>query len=277
MHNTGFICATCGLQYPRSDTPPEHCDICEDERQFVPVEGQRWTTPTQLTASHANTFRHMAPGLMAIGTTPSFAIGQRAFLLRTPAGNVLWDCLTLLDEATIEIIEGLGGLDAIVLSHPHFFTTMAEWARAFDCPVHVHAADREWVSVPDARIEFWEGASREILPGVTVHSLGGHFPGASVLHWAEHGVLLTGDTLMVTPDRMASFMWSYPNNVPLDAGTVAGIARRLEPLAFDSAYSAFWGREILVDAKRVIEESAQRHCRALGGEMAAPDAAEFGH
>lgn len=267
MRNHGFICATCGIQYPTSESPPEHCDICEDERQYVPVEGQRWTTPGELAADHANTFRHMAPGLMALATTPHFAIGQRAFLVQTPAGNVLWDCLTLLDEATIEIITGLGGLDAIVLSHPHYFSTMAEWAQTFDCPVYVHASDRDWVTVPDERIWFWEGESREILPGIDVHRLGGHFPGASVLHWPEHEILLTGDTLLVTPDRMASFMWSYPNNIPLDAGTVESIARRLEPLTFDSAYSAFWGREILIDAKRVIQESAQRHCRALRGQV----------
>ncbi|OHZ03314.1 MBL fold metallo-hydrolase [Salinicola sp. LHM] len=266
MRNHGFICATCGVQYPSSESPPEHCAICEDERQYVPIEGQQWTTPSELAAGHSNLFRHMAPGLTAIGTVPHFAIGQRAFLLRTPAGNVLWDCLTLLDEATIEIIEGLGGLDAIVLSHPHYFSTMAEWGQAFDCPVYVHAADRDWVTVPDARIEFWEGESREILPGIDVYRLGGHFPGASVLHWPEHEILLTGDTLLITPDRMASFMWSYPNNIPLDAGTVESIAQRLRPIAFDSAYSAFWGREILIDAKHVIEESAQRHCRALRGQ-----------
>lgn len=263
MRIHGFICITCGVQYPPGENPPEHCSICEDERQFVPIEGQRWTTPGELLASHTNTFRHMAPGLMALGTTPHFAIGQRAFLVQTPAGNVLWDCLTLLDEATFEIIQALGGIDAIVLSHPHYFATMADWANAFDCPVHVHADDGEWITLPDEHIRRWQEESLEVLSGITVYRLGGHFPGASVLHWPEHDLLLTGDTLLVTPDRMASFMWSYPNNIPLAASQVERIADGLRPLAFDRAYSAFWGREILVDAKHVIEESAQRHCRAL--------------
>ena len=51
--------------------------------------------------------------------------------------------------------------------------------------------------------------------------------------------------------------------VSIDSST--GALTLLEPLDFDSAYSAFWGREILIDAKHVIEESAQRHCRALRG------------
>lgn len=263
MRTNGFICTTCGVQYPPSDATPSHCPICEDERQYVPVEGQQWTTPSELGAGHSNLFRHMAPGLTAIGTVPHFAIGQRAFLLRTPAGNVLWDCLTLLDEATVELIEGLGGIDAIVLSHPHYFSTMADWGHTFDCPVYVHAADREWVMLPDERIEFWEGERLAPLQGIDVYCLGGHFPGASVLHWPEHDILLTGDTLLVTPDRMASFMWSYPNNIPLPVRDVEHIGRRLQQLDFDRAYSAFWGREILLDAKRVVEESVQRYCRAI--------------
>lgn len=33
----------------------------------------------------------MEPDLYAIGTTPEFGIGQRALLVRTPHGNLLWD------------------------------------------------------------------------------------------------------------------------------------------------------------------------------------------
>ncbi|MCE3028293.1 MBL fold metallo-hydrolase [Salinicola sp. DM10] len=263
MHHQGFLCATCGIQYPASETPPAHCDICEDERQFVPVEGQQWITPGRLAAGHSNTFRYLAEGLLAITTTPRFAIGQRAFLLRTPHGNLLWDCLSLLDEATRDILDGLGGVDAIVLSHPHYFSTMAAWGETFDCPVYVHAADRDWVTLPSERLHFWEGEQIVPLPGLEVHCLGGHFPGASVLHWPARRLLLSGDTLLVTPDRMASFMWSYPNNVPLDATCVAAMGERLARLEFDSLYSAFAGREILLDADRVVAESVQRHCRAL--------------
>ncbi|WP_251977897.1 MBL fold metallo-hydrolase [Salinicola avicenniae] len=263
MRSNGFLCATCGIQYPPSETPPAHCAVCEDERQFVPVEGQRWTTPGELAAGHCNAFRHMSEGLMALSTVPRFAIGQRAFLLRTAHGNLLWDCLSLLDEATLEIVEGLGGIDAIVLSHPHYFATMAAWGEAFDCPIYVHAADRDWVAVESQHIIFWEGDQFTPLAGLDVYRVGGHFPGACVLHWPEHGTLLTGDTLLVTPDRMASFMWSYPNNIPLGAREVEHIGACLRRLQIERAYSAFAGREILLEAGRVIEESVQRHCRAI--------------
>ena len=38
------------------------------------------------------------------------------------------------------------GLRAIAISHPHYYTTIVDWSRAFGgVPVYVHADDREWV------------------------------------------------------------------------------------------------------------------------------------
>src|SRR6266566_927133 len=103
-----FICSTCGTQYPPSEAPPAHCPVCEDERQFIPPEGQTWTTLERLKISHINGFRQYEPGLIGIGTQPKFAIGQRALLLCTPEGNILWDCISLIDDATVTLINGGG-------------------------------------------------------------------------------------------------------------------------------------------------------------------------
>ena len=83
-----FICSTCGTQYPPSEVPPAQCPVCEDERQYIPPEGQSWTTLERLKISHLNGFRQYEPGLIGIGTQPKFAIGQRALLLCTPEGNI---------------------------------------------------------------------------------------------------------------------------------------------------------------------------------------------
>jgi glyoxylase-like metal-dependent hydrolase (beta-lactamase superfamily II) len=261
-----YLCKACGTQHPERARPPERCRICEDERQFVPATGQEWITVEALAASRFNVFRKTAPGLFGISTVPQFAIGQRAFLAVTPAGNILWDCISLLDAATIEIIGGLGGLKAVALSHPHFYSAMATWGRAFDCPVFVHEADRDWLVEPDPGIEYWSGETRDVLPGAVLHRLGGHFPGSAVLHLAEPRILLTGDTMLVTPDqRHVSFMWSYPNYVPLAAAEVERIGRRLATLDFDAIYSAFWGRgDIPEDAKAAVDRSIARHIRGYG-------------
>ena len=131
------ICTACGTQYPASAQAPVHCVICEEERQYVPTRGQTWTTLQALRQTHTNTFREYEKGIIGIGSTPAFAIGQRALLVRTDDGNILWDCIATLDDATVTMIEGLGGIDAIAISHPHFYTTMVEWAvrsrRQFTC------------------------------------------------------------------------------------------------------------------------------------------------
>jgi hypothetical protein len=125
-----FICSTCGTQYAPSDKPPASCPICEDERQYVPPPGQGWTTLDTLAKRNMNGWRELEPNLISITTFPAFGIGQRAQLLRTPQGNILWDCISLVDRATVEMINGLGGLKSIAISHPHYYTTMVEWSEA---------------------------------------------------------------------------------------------------------------------------------------------------
>jgi hypothetical protein len=194
------------MQYAPTDAPPAQCIICEEERQYVPPAGQTWTTLPALAGRAFNSYRQHEPGLIGIGTQPQFAIGQRALLVCTPDGNVLWDCISLLDDATIALINGLGGLKAIGISHPHFYTTMVEWSRAFGgVPIHLHADDRQWIMRPDSAVKHWDGETLQLLPGVTLIRGGGHFPGGTMLHWGKgadgRGVLLSSDIATVTTDR----------------------------------------------------------------------------
>ncbi len=264
-----FICKACGTQFPDADTPPESCPICTDWRQYVPAAaGQQWTTLDELAAGHRNTIREQGE-LVGIGTAPSFAIGQRALLVPFGGGNLLWDCITLLDDTTAAEVERRGGLAAIAISHPHYYSCMVEWAHRFDCPIHLHAADREWVMRPDPAIAFWEGEQLGLGHGLTLIRGGGHFPGGAILHRAEGaGSLLVGDIIQVIPDRShVAFMWSYPNLVPLPDAEVQRIAAAVEPFDFDAIYGAWWDRLIPADAKDVVRRSAARYTRALAGEL----------
>ena len=53
---------------------------------------------------------------------------------------------------------------------------MVEWAQRFGCPIHLHAADAEWVMRPDPAIEHWDGETLELGHGLTLIRGGGHFP-----------------------------------------------------------------------------------------------------
>ncbi|MGA2998861.1 MBL fold metallo-hydrolase [Bradyrhizobium sp.] len=262
------ICKTCGTSFPEMPTPPTQCPICEDERQFVPRRRQQWTTPQELAEDHVNGWARLEPDLFQIQTHPGFAIGQRALLVRTPQDNILWDCVALIDDATIELVHGLGGLRAIAISHPHYYTTCQDWARAFNCRVHLHAADREWLMRPDPAVQFWEGESSMLAKGVTLVRLGGHYPGGTVLHWAAgangQGALLSGDILQVAMDtRRVSFMWSYPNMMPLSERIVRRIADTAAAWRFERIYGAFPGRDVMADGNAAVERSAKRYVDLL--------------
>ena len=258
-----FLCKTCGTQFPETDEPPRECPICEDERQYVPAEGQQWITYDDLRASHHAEIREEQPQLTGIGMEPSFGIAQRALLVESSGGNVLWDCLPLLDEMAT-FVESRGGLRAIAISHPHYYTTMVDWAYRFDCPVLIHELDREWVLRPDDSIEYWNGETRELWDDLRLLRLGGHFAGGQVLHWPAGGALLSGDIVQVLPGgRWVSFMYSYPMLIPLPAREVERIAAALEPWQFDRIYGAWWGRVIPANAKDVVRRSARRYVEAI--------------
>jgi hypothetical protein len=266
-----YICITCGAQYAPSQRPPAGCVICEEERQFVPPAGQGWTTLPVLAASHFNGFRQYEPAVIGIGTQPSFAIGQRALLLRTAHGNIMWDCISMIDAATVTLVNGFGGLKAIAISHPHFYTSMVEWSRAFGgIPVHLHADDERWIMRPDPCLSLWQGETLDLLPDVRLIRCGGHFRGGSVLHWAAgaegRGVLCAADITTVAQDRKRfTFMRSYPNFIPLSASGVRAIAAALEPYPFDTVYSHFFDRVIPRGAKPILATSVERYLRALDG------------
>lgn len=266
-----FICTACGTQYAEGAQPPAQCQICEEERQYVPPRGQTWTTLAALSQSHLNALCEYEPGIIGIGA--GFAIGQRALLLRTGGGNVLWDCVATLDAATVTAIKGLGGIQAIAISHPHFYTTMVEWGRAFDCHVHVNAADKAWIMRPDPAIYQWEGDTFRLWDGVTLIRCGGHFEGGSVLHWAGgaagRGVICSGDILAVATDRKwLTFMRSYPNFIPLSRKEVERIGQAVEPFAFEMIYGHYFDRVIAKDAKAVLEKSIARYIAAIEGTRA---------
>ena len=258
------MCATCGTQYPPDDDPPGACPICEDARQYVPHDtGQVWVTWEEFLAGHEADLRE-DHGILGIGCHPSFAIGQRALLVKSASGNVLWDCISYLDGAIVERVTAEGGLAAIAISHPHYYSAMVEWAHAFACPIHLHEAERKWVMRPDPAIRFWSGETLELGAGVTLVRCGGHFEGGQVLHWAARRALLSGDIVQVIPDRrFVSFMWSYPNLVPLPAARVEAIGRSLEPFEFDTIHGAWWGRVVAGDGSTVVRRSVERYVRAV--------------
>jgi glyoxylase-like metal-dependent hydrolase (beta-lactamase superfamily II) len=208
-------------------------------------------------------------GMAGIGLEPSFAIGQRALLVPQADGCVMWDCVPLATPEAIAHVRSLGGLKAIAISHPHFYGALADWSEAFGrVPVYLHADDRQWVMRPHPAVVHWTGDHHRVSDDVLLLRTGGHFPGATMLHWSGgaegKGALFAGDIAQVTMDRrFVSFMYSYPNYMPLNAAAVRRIAAAVEPLAFDRIYGAWWGRNIASGAKAAFAASVERYIAAI--------------
>ncbi|KAF1812402.1 hypothetical protein P152DRAFT_34692 [Eremomyces bilateralis CBS 781.70] len=274
-----LICNACGTQYGTTSDLTA-CKICDDPRQYVPPSGQSWTTLGSLKAGDFENQFVADDGdskITFLSTRPKFAIGQRAILLQTPSGNVLWDLITLIDEETVDFIHSIGGLKAIVISHPHYYSTHLEWAKRFNCPVYLAEEDKEWIcrdEDPDNVRRFITRETETILPGVTAIKAGGHFPGSLLLHWENK--LLIADTVMATPsglyfkDRPTgtnsySFMWSYPNMIPLSPDEIWPIWKSIKPFEFDTTHGAFHGLTIRdKDAKKRMLDSMQIQVRRSG-------------
>jgi len=262
------ICVQCGMQFDETAQPPPQCPICQDERQFVRHKGQQWTTLEKLKSDHRNRFEEEAPHLLGIGTEPEFAIGQRALLLQSTHGNLLWDCISLLDDKTVAEVKARGGIRAIAISHPHFYSSMVEWAERFDAQIFLHAKDRRWAMRQSPRIQFWDETTLPLWDGLTLINCGGHFEGGTVLHWpagaSGKGALLTGDIITVVQDRRyISVMRSYPNLIPLGPAAIRCITDAIGPFSFDQIYGGWWKANILSDAKAAVARSAERYLSAI--------------
>ncbi|GAA1980824.1 hydrolase [Microbacterium pumilum] len=264
-----WICATCAVEHAeRVDV----CAICADERQWVPADGQKWTTLTEMTeAGYRTELVEVEPDLWAISSRPDAGIGQQSKLVRTRSGCLLFDPIGFLDDAAIDRIRQLGPVVAIVASHPHMYGVQVEWSRSLGgVPVLIAEQDRMWVARPDAAIRTWSG-EMEVLPGVTLTQPGGHFPGSAVVHWAAgadgKGALLSSDTIFANLDRTSvSFMRSYPNRLPLSGAVVDRIATHVERFDFDRLYGNF-DNVIPTDARDVVRWSANRHIGWVRGDF----------
>jgi hypothetical protein len=263
------VCATCGVEHVE---PAGTCAVCADERQWVPADGQAWTSLRELReAGHRIEIEELEPDLYGLTVEPGVAIGQQAHLVVTPHGSVLWDVPPFIDRPAVDRVRAHGPMLAISSSHPHMFGVQSAWSHALEqAPILVCEPLLEWVQRPDAAITPWRGR-HELAPGLVLRELGGHFAGSSVLHWAAgaggRGVLLSSDSIHGNPDgHTVTFMRSYPNRIPLSAAVVQRIAQGVADLEFERIYDNF-GRGPKSDAAAAVKRSSERYAAWVRGDF----------
>lgn len=256
------ICTTCGTAYPSTATP-EQCPTCLEERQYLPPGGQSWTASATLVRTHSVKVHRLHDRLYELEICPTFAIGQRAMLVLSEQGNVLWDCIPLLDEPIIDFIQGKGGLKAIAFSHPHYYSNMNDWAATFNCPIYIHQNDAEYIQVSGPHISLWQGDKLDLWDGISINLIGGHFAGSCILHvpfLSPEGSILCGDTLFLSPNKQHfSAMWSYPNRIPLPLSELQQVRDRVEAIPFDTFYGYHFTQNLQEQVREIFSASMDRY------------------
>ena len=270
-----YLCETCGTQYAETATPPAHCPVCEDERQYVGWQGQRWTTHDELARRLHACASATTTACSAIASTRSFAIPQRALLLPTDAGNILWECISLVTPEAVHALKAARRRR----SHRHLAPALLR----VDGRVERRARRR---ADPAAR-----GRSRMGAAAVAGRSSSGmatccalsdtrhadplrrplprQHRAALERRPAPGGALFPGDALQVAGDRRhVSFMYSYPNYIPMKPGDVRAMRERLAPYAFDDVYGYTWGRNIIGKARAAVDRSFDRYLTAVAAVAA---------
>jgi hypothetical protein len=264
---SAFVCVTCGTQHAPTVVPPTQCRICTDDRQHVADGGQQWTTLEELARSHHVRIERDG-GFVGIGIREPFGIPQRALLVPSSAGTIMWDCTSLVTADAVEAITRLGEVSLIAISHPHFYASMVDWSDALGgIPILIHQADADWVMRPSRNLHSWTGDSLRIADDAVLMHLPGHFPGSAVLHHntaAGQGVMFAGDSLHVTADRHhVTVMHSVPNYMPVGPSVIRDIQHRLANIDFEQLYGFTWGLNISANARHAVDDSLNRYLAAI--------------
>ena len=264
-----FICTACGMQYAPSTAPQLH-----NLYRGAAIRSSRRTDLDNARGTGGGTLEFI-PSIRARRDW----CWDAAFLCHWPAGP---HCVHPRRQHLVglhcdagcgdhHLDQGTGRPAGDRESHPHFYTTMVEWSRAFGgIPIHLHADDQHWIMRPDPSSKLWKGDTLNLPPEVTLIRCGGHFRGGTMLHWARggggHGILCSSDIATVTMDRkFLTFMRSYPNLIPLSPHQVAGIAAALEPFQFDAIYGHYFDRVIPTGAKSILQLLVKRYVAAISG------------
>ena len=87
-----------------------------------------------------------------------------------------------------------------------------------------------------------------------------------MLFRSGRGALLPGDALQVVSDRRhVTFMYSYPNSIPLRPSYVHGMRQLLDGYAFEDVYGYSRGRNIIGGGRAAVDASFERYLAAVVG------------
>ena len=133
----------------------------------------------------------LTPGVYALGHNARSSFGAHSYLVPRPDGNLMTDS-PRFTRALSELIDDLGGVRHVLLSHRDDVADADRWADRYGADVWIHAADLD--AAPYATVVLEGAEAAEVAPGATVVPVPGHTEGSVAFH-IDGRWLFTGDTL----------------------------------------------------------------------------------
>lgn len=243
MPLTHYACANCGhWQIWFSHQEPIACPICTDTRNALPPDGWDFKTEAFARQYFANTWKEYAPNLWGFSASPKFGLGATGWLLKREDGNVAFEACPYYQPDAIEKIRELGGIKVLAASHPHGYGALWQLQREFDPVVTIHKGDIPYSKA--FRVNWPADDVHDIAPGLTMHHVGGHYEGHSVLYADSHKALFCGDSLKIEQDEdgnpvAISCHKAYHYEIPLTRAELAKYVDVFSQLPFETALTPF--------------------------------------
>ena len=133
----------------------------------------------------------LTPGVYALGHNARSSFGAHSYLVPRPDGNLMTDS-PRFTRALSELIDDLGGVSHVLLSHRDDVADADRWADRYGADVWIHAADLD--AAPYATVVLEGAEAAEVAPGATAVPVPGHTEGSVAFH-IDGRWLFTGDTL----------------------------------------------------------------------------------
>lgn len=237
-----YACANCG-HWQRYFAPPPDCPVCTDTRNDLPEDGWRFITLPEVRPGRDGHWRRLRGDLVAFSVSPPFGLNGTGWLLLHPEGNVAFEAAPFYTDEMLTEIGRLGGIRFLAASHVHGYGALWQLQDHFQPEVVAIQKEDLWLTKA-FRVTWPYDEALRLLPGLTLHHVGGHYEGQAVLHDRHRRILFCGDTFKVDQDTVGNNLAvsthkAFHKAIPLTPAEAGRYREAIAPLDFDTVCTPF--------------------------------------
>ena len=246
MPLTHLSCTHCGFwhRWFEGQRPITlNCVLCSDVRNALPPDGWDYADVARVSASIRPRWKEFTPGIWGFWCEPRYGLAGTGWLIRRDDGNVAFEGAPFYHDEALEQVERLGGVRALGASHPHGYGAIWQLQERFRPELVIHREDIRYTKA--FQVTTVADDVHEMVPGLTLHHVGGHYEGQCVLHEEARRALFVGDSLKFddfdTEGRVHSLSChkGYHYHIPLSKEELARYRRVYLELPFERSFTPF--------------------------------------